>query len=394
MIGSFSLLFAFSFGIVGLSFFVQPVTEDLGLERGAFSFYFSIIFLVGMFVAPFMGKIINRWGPRRIVLTGSVVCSTAFFLFSYASSLAAFYAAAVLMGLLFQGTTVLSATTSVNMWFEKKRGQVLGIVASASGVGGAMLSLILPRLIHASGWQAGYRFMALLWLFLTLPTGLFLIRNQPAHYQMAPFGAEQERVNGELTTSSIGVSLRTARKAPVFYLMLLGMLLGSLVMSVMQHLPSHFSDIGLSDARMSTLMTTYSLFIILTKIIFGTLSDKIGLLRSLAILSCSGIISYILINSTEVYAFLLISVVMMAVYNPTMSVMPSIITFRIFGNVEFPAIWALIGMAGSFGQFVGPPLWGYVYDVTGSYQLVFLILPFLILAAFSLFVYCLKHALR
>ena len=77
--GAFMLMMSVALGTVCLSFFVKPVTDDLGFERGAFTFYYSLIFLVGIIVTPFMGKYIQKNGARQIVIAGSLAGGLAFF---------------------------------------------------------------------------------------------------------------------------------------------------------------------------------------------------------------------------------------------------------------------------------------------------------------------------
>ena len=387
--GSFLLMFAFSIGMIGLSFFIRPVSQDLGVERGAFSFYFSLIFLTGMMVTPWIGKFINKYGPRPVVITGSITGSIALALFSFANTLFAFYAFAVIMGLLFHAASVLSATTSITIWFEKKRGQMLGLVSSASGVGGVVFSFILPRFISTYGWRQAYLFLAVCWLVLTLPTGLLLIRDRPEKYGMSAYGSQLSLDKDSKNKPAEGMTLQLARRSSYFYLLLLSFFLVSLVLSSNQHLPSHFAEIGLSDARLGNLMSAYSAAVIGYKIIFGVMSDKFGLRRSLILIAFTGIIAYFIVQMTQNYFALLVIILFMAAFNPAISILPSMSTFRIFGNRDFPAIWALLGMAGTFGQFIGPTLWGYIFDFTGSYRLMFVFIPLMILIAFLLNYYCL-----
>lgn len=390
--GSFILMIAFSLGTACLSFFIKPVTEDLGLERGAFTLYYSLMFLTGMLLSPFWGRIISRFGVRKVVIAGSFTCSLAFFLYSYASSLPAFYAVAILLGIFFQASTVLSASISINLWFNQKRGQMLGIVMSASGLGAAIFSFILPRFISTWGWRPAYMLLAICWLVLTLPSGLLLIKNRPEDYGMNAYGyiPAAGSANGAFEHAD-GINMKDAMKNPRFYLLMGSLFLVSVVISSLQHMPSHFAGVGLSEIQLGSLMSIFSVGVIISKISIGTLSDHIGLKKSLFLLSICGFLSYIILNLTGNYFILIAAMILFATFNPAISVLPPLLTLKIYGKADYAAIWSVLGMAGAFGQVSGAPAWGLVYDLFGSYLPGFMTIPFMILISCLLAVYCLQR---
>lgn len=388
VIGSYLLMMTLVLGTTCLSFFVKPVTEDLGFERGAFTFYYSLIFLVGMFTTPLMGKIIQKYSAKPVVLAGSVTCSLAFVLFSQANSLLAFYAIAVLLGLLFNASSILAASISINLWFYKKRGAMLGLVMSSTGVGTALFSFIMPGFIEAYGWRNGYLLLAVCWLGLTLPTGLFLVKGEPSQYGLTAYGADNP--DGSTAGREIrGMTYAQAVRSPILYVFMAGMLLNSMVVSNLQHLPSYFTGEGLSIVQLGSLMSTLSVVLIFAKLASGVLSDRIGLKKSYLLFTLAGLVSYGVIIFTSQYVPLLIGVSFMALFNSSLSIMPSLTTIRLFGEKEFSAIWGVVTMPGAFGQFLGTPIWGFVYDYSGSYRPAFLATPFLLIAAYLMAIYCL-----
>jgi MFS family permease len=388
--GSFILMLAASLVSSCLSFFIQPVTEDLRFERGAFTFYYSLIFLVSTLTMPVLGRLIQKKGVRLITLIGGFICSLAFSLFAFARSLIAFYAIALVMGLFFNASTFLAASISINIWFEKRRGTILGLVMSATGFGTAIFSFILPPLIQDYGWRAGYLFLAICWLLLTVPAGLFLIKKPPEAYGLMAYG---DRSSSEQNSKPVltGMTASEAKRTKSLYFLMGSLVLSSAMISGLQHLPSHFISQGMNKIQLGALMSVLSLMLILAKIGTGVLSDKIGIWGTYAVFSAAGMIAYFILYQFSQFNLLIMGVLFLAVFYASISIMPSLTTLKIFGKKEFPAIWGLVSMAISLGQVIGTPIWGSVYDWTGTYQPAFLTALFLILLAFLMISLSLAH---
>ena len=379
--GAFVLMISVALGTVCLSFFVKPVTDDLGFERGAFTLYYSIIFLVGIIVTPFMGKYIQKHGARQIVIAGSLVGGLAFFLFSRAQTLLAFYAVAALLGLFFISSTFLAGSIAINTWFVKKRGFMLGLAMSSSGLGTAIFSYILPPFITRHGWQRGYLLLAICWVALTLPAGLLLIKRPPEYYGMKAYGDNSRQGQSE-TNERQGLTYAEALKSPSLYLFMISFLFISIIISNLQHLPSYFAAEGLTELQFGSLMSVLSIVLIFVKIASGALADRVGITRSYLLFLIAGLIAYTVLLSTSRFEILFISIFFMAIYNASISIMPSLTTIRLFGQKEFSAIWGVVSMAGALGQVIGTPVWGLVYDKTGTYRPAFMLVPFVMTVSF------------
>ncbi|GHT78813.1 MFS transporter [Actinomycetota bacterium] len=374
IIGAASLMFAIALGTTCLSFFVEPITEEFGFSRSAFTVYSSLIPLVGMITIPFIGRIISKVGVQIVVVVGGIYTAICVAGFSFCNSLVSFYIVGALVGLTLFGITNVAATIVINTWFIKKRGTFMGIVMASSGISGAIFGLFFPTLIADFGWRFGYIILAVGILVFTVPSGLLLLRNSPASVALNPYGA-QETLQGvpesgtgsAAITESVGVSYKTATKSLPFYVCLVLILISSIVSGALQHLPSIFTSSGLSPVEAGSLMSIMMVVLIVAKILIGFLNDKFGAKVTTIIVYSIFICSLVVLVTSHSFILFVIAMVCFAFGLGSPTVMLPLITGKIFGQKDFAAIWSILSIFSALGNAISAPVWGLSYDLTGSY---------------------------
>jgi MFS family permease len=152
-----------------LSFFVGPVCRELGFGRGSFTVYYSILTAAGTLASPFLGQIIQQRGLRFVATVSAFWTAAGLMMFSFCRELWMFYLAGAFTG--FFGTacvTLCAGVTVQTRYHGSAASRLTGLVMAGSGVGGMLVSLVLPELIDGWGWRWGYRLTALVWLGLGL----------------------------------------------------------------------------------------------------------------------------------------------------------------------------------------------------------------------------------
>ncbi len=390
-IGAAFLVVAVSLGTTCLSFFVAPITKEFGYSRSKFTIYYSLINLVAMLTMPMIGRGIQKYGIRKVALVGGLWCTAGFFALSFCTSLISFYIVGALMGVFLMGCSIINAAVAVNTWFIAKRGTIMGAVMAASGLGAAIFSMILPTFIATPGWRKGYWLLSAAWFLCTVPVSLFLLKDKPQDIGLQPYGYDEASANSSKTKSpnAAGVPYTTALKT--YQLWMLG-LAGTLMASVaglLQHLPAFFVGNGMTMLQVGSLMSILSLSMIGTKIVLGVVCDKLGLPRPLLGVIVLSVAAFLLIPLKS-YTILALSMICMAFNFGSQSVLPPLFTGKIFGAKDYAKIYGIIGMAGSLGTAIGPPVWGRVYDVTKSYYTGLICAPIIIIIAGLIYAFALK----
>ena len=357
----------------GLSFFVSPVSEALGVGRGNFSFYYSLMAVSGAIAAPSLGKLVGKTGVRSLMLLSGVWVGVGLVLFSFASSLWMFYLLGFAMGLIGSGCAMLCVNVVLQKSYDAKTVSALtGIVMSGSGVGGMVLSAVLPGILENLGWRNGYRILGVAWLGLSVLAVLLLGRQEAPQQAAGKAGAGSE----------LGLTQSQMLRLPQMWMLVLEAAILAAVGGVQQHCPALLAGLGYETAAVAGMMSLMTAALAVGKIglgtMFGTAGVRVGGVVAIGVYL--GGLALFAVGGLDTLA-LVLTAVGIGVYT---TLLP-LVTRRVFGSYSFAAAWGVVQLGGSLGGFVGVPVWGAVYDTVGSYA------PALIGAVVLLAVICGSH---
>lgn len=352
-IAAFLLMMAMALTTTALSFFVSPVCDALQIGRGSFTIYYSLMTATGAVSTTFLGQYINKNGVRTILLISGFWVAAGLMLFSFSNHLLMFYAAAAAMGLFGTSCVNLAANVIVQTAYSGDQATgLLGIVMAGSGVGGMIVSLFVPGIIASIGWQFGYRLLAALWLVLLLAAFALLGKQETSHSV------------GHRSLPVDGMTRAEALRSPKLYLLMLVICIMAACCGIQQQIPSLLGGMGFETAQVSAMVSFFTAALAVGKILQGVLYSKVGIVKGSYIMVLIFAISFLLLmNSAIVYPALVALAFGMGVVT---TLMPLIARFA-FGPREFASIWSILATASSVGSFAATPLWGLVYDTTGSY---------------------------
>lgn len=243
----------------GLSFFVGPVCDELGLGRGAFTVYYSVMTLAGTLASPVLGQVIQRRGAGLVAAVSGIWTGAGLFCLSLCNALWSFYLAGAMVGLF--GTACVSLCAGVIVQTGYRGGEasrLTGLVMAGSGVGGLIVSMILPGLIEGLGWRSGYRFTALAWSVLCL--GASALLRGTGKTAESPTAGDKP-----------GMTRAQALRSTRLYLLILVIFLLSAASGVQQQLPSVLAGAG----PVSGAMSFFTAALALGKVAQGLLCGRI-----------------------------------------------------------------------------------------------------------------------
>lgn len=364
---AFLLMMAMAVTTSALSFFVSPVCGDLGIGRGSFAVYYSLMTAAGAFSTSFLGQYINRKGVRNILALSGLWCSAGLMLFSYSNSLWMFYLAASAMGFFATSCMNLCANVIVQQAFtDSKAAGVLGVVMAGSGVGGMVFSLVIPAVLEGFGWRIGYRFLAVCWLVLNY-AAFFLLGKQETSGNI-----------GSSKALPAGMTREAALRSPEFYMMAIAIFIFAACCGIQQQIPSLLEDMGFGASQTGVMVSVMTAGLAVGKIFQGLLYSWIGVKKGGSILVVMFAVSFLLLLSPAlVYPGLIFLAFGMGVVT---TLMPTAARF-VFGAREYASIWSLLATASSVGSFLANPVWGMVYDGFGSYTPALIVSPVLLAGA-------------
>jgi len=364
----------------GLASFFKPVTEATGFSVSQFSLVGSFLNLTGIFAVPLVTKfLLPKIGLRKTAISGGISGALGFFLLANGKSLFAFYFGAIVIGLFMMSSTAIVSVTLVNNWFRKSHGLVMGLVAATIGLSTAITSAIVPSFIQNYGWEKGFLLLGGMYA-IALFAGAFLLIEKPADVGMLPYGVSEDSLAAEAeqaTNDSSSVAVKhkdtdmtyaQALRSPVFYLLALSFVCFAMISTFTQQIPIFFTTKGATDVQAGMILSIASIVMIVSKIVMGIVSDKLGATKAFYTFTAIYILAFCSFAATDNITILIGAVMIYAVSTGVPAVMNQLVTFEVLGKKEFTAIWGILSTASSLGLAMGGPLLGYFYDATGSYN--------------------------
>ena len=365
---AFLVMMAMSLTSTCMSFFLGPICEHLQVGRGSVSIVFSLMTVTGALMNPVLGQYAGKNGVRNILLVCGLWTCVGMFLFSTANSLWILYAVSFAMGAFATSCVALCGNVIVQQaYMGPQASSILGVVMAGSGVGGMIFSLIIPGIISAQGWQTGIRVMALLWLGLLWLAAFILGNVKPM---------QLGSVNGAV---GLGMTRQEAMKSPKLYMQMVVIIVICACCGIQQQIPSLLASYGFESGRVSVMVSMLTAFLAVGKVAQGVLYGRLGIQKGGYLMMVIWAVGFLaLANKALVYPALIMVAFGLGIYT---TLLPQVARAT-FGSREYASIWSLIATAGSVGSFIATPVWGLVYDLTGSYTLGLFVAP--VLLAFAL----------
>ncbi|WP_051196455.1 MFS transporter [Jonesia quinghaiensis] len=268
---------------VGVSLFIDPLIADLGVSRSSISTAYMLGTLAGAFALPWIGRGIDRFGIRRSMLVIGFAFGGILMAMSLINDIVGLTAGFVGIRMAGQGALGLVATTSVAMWFSRRRGLATGIVSAIGAIGISSTPLILEGYLLQHGWRTAWVVEGLAIWVIVLPLAFFGIRNKPSDLKQRPDGPtpKQHRdTHGAPTAQFLHephVSYTRAQtlREPYFWLIASAVALsGLLTTAVSFHQISLLTSRGLTAAQAAANFIPQTVAGLAATLITGYLMDR------------------------------------------------------------------------------------------------------------------------
>jgi MFS family permease len=345
----------------GFGLWLQPITQAQGWGRQEFGFAMAIQNLSWGFVGIFAGMVADKFGAFRVIALGAVIYSVGLLGMAWATDPWVFALfTGVIIGTAQAGTTyaVIYGVIGRNVPADR-RSWAMGVAAAAGSFGQFLMVPVEGLLISQAGWQTALVILAAAALLIVpLAWGL----REPA--LSAPGQIQRDQ--------TIAQALKEAFKYPSFQLLMAGYFVcGFQVVFIGVHMPSYLKDHGLAPQVASYALALIGLFNVFGTYIAGSLGQKMPKKNILAIIYAArsvAIVVFLLapLTPTSVYIF---SAVMGLLWLSTVPPTNAAVA-QIFGVAHLSMLSGFIFFSHQIGSFMGVWLGGYLYDKTGSYNIV------------------------
>jgi MFS family permease len=362
-----------------MSVMVQPMSEDLGWSRTAITGAIMIGSIAAGLLAPPIGFLADRYGPRRLTTVGALVMGGAYLLLANLSELWQLYLVYV-VGRAIAASTVASVVpmTAATNWFRRMRGRALGLIAMSTPLGSAILALVAEALIEGPGWRAVFVAFGVGSLALVVVPAAVVLRRRPEDLGLLPDGASSPPAGAPAPSPSAPVgevpwTLGGAMRTPALWLLIASSIIAAMANTAVGfHQVAYFTNVGLAPAEAVLALSVYALAGALASGLWGWLTERFSerTMAVVATLISAGVIVYILFVRSLAGA--LVFAVLFGLTSRGGSTLVNIILAHYYGRHAYGAISGFVYPFAMVGLGAGPFLGSVSYDLAGSYDAVFL----------------------
>ncbi|WP_299705035.1 MFS transporter [uncultured Tateyamaria sp.] len=340
---------------------IMPAVEaEFGVSRASASLPYTLT-MIGFAVGNFIvGRAVDTWGVSRVLVVCAIAIASGYGLATLSGSILSLSMAQLLIGF---GTSVGFGPliADISHWFLKRRGIAVAIAASGNYLSGAIWPILLADILEDQGWRAAYAVLAMSTLAVVIPLAFALRRQVPdSAHQLA-----------EAASSANAVSSGLSPRALSWLLGLAGV--GCCVaMSMPQvHIVSYCVDLGYGPAVGAEMLALMLLGGVGSRLVSGFLADQLGGVKTLLLgsfLQCIALLLYL--PSDALISLYVVSLIFGLSQG---GIVPSyaVIVREYMPAREAGARVGFVMMATILGMALGGWMSGWVYDVTGSYQMAF-----------------------
>ncbi len=258
-----------------VSAFLDPMISELGLSRSAVSTAYLVGTLTGALAMPFVGRVLDRVGPRRTMAAVGLVFGLVLLGMSAVSGALGLTAGFVGIRLAGQGALGLVATTVTALWFTRRRGLAIGIVTATGSAGISLAPVLLERVIAGVGWRTTWALEGVVVLVVVLPIALLGLRDRPADLDQHPDG--QVPTEAESRAAGSGLTRAQAMRTPFFWTVLAGVAAsGMLCTAVAFHQIALLGERGFSTAAAAANFLPQTAAALVSTLVVGALVDRVS----------------------------------------------------------------------------------------------------------------------
>ncbi len=359
-----------------ISTFIDSYIKEFNYSRTFISSIYSVATIISGSTLVFMGKAVDRYGHRKMLIITGVMLSIATLFNSFIINLPMVFIGFFLLRYFGQGSLLLIPGSLVPQWFEKRRAFALSILAFGTIIGNLFIPLINNYLIDLYGFRTAWQMWSVFIVLVFIPIMAFFVINKPEDIGLLPDNIKvktQEEVKEELEkVTRESFSLNEALKTKEFWIIgIISMLVPMISTGMMFHFFSLMGTKGIDRTSASFIIGLIAIPGFVVPIVASTVVDRF---RPKYVLSISAVLmaislGYMIIVSNIIGA--IIFILFFGLVSNIQMLTINVIWVKYFGRLYLGSIKGAATAFLVIGSALGTVPFGLSFDVTGSYEAVF-----------------------
>jgi MFS family permease len=362
------------------SLFVVPISSEFGISRASYSALMLVSPYIVALCAPFGGRLLDRFGTRRVILPIVLMFGLTQLAMWQASALWQVIALFALTGVAGGVHTYTAYTRVISTWFASQRGLILGLMlAMGSSLGSVLIPQLVRYLNERYGWRAGYVGMGCVILFYGLPIMCLYL------YEPVRATGAKLRDAGLRVAALDGCTVREALRSRSFWTICLALFLAPMaIIGTIGHSVPMLTERGFTSVMATNALSSVYLGAMAGQLSSGWLLDRFDTPRIVLPFFFLGFIGMLIMHSSDNAVSLLPGAILMGFTQGTEMGIGSYLVTRYCGLKSFGAIYSIVFGAANLGLGVGILGMGRVHDLAGSYAPMAFVLPGVLLVSMLL----------
>ncbi|MET0240163.1 MAG: MFS transporter [Sphingobium sp.] len=370
---SFLLLAATGMIASTYSIIAVPLALEFKPTRMVLMLAMTVLSGMGAVLTPLLGNLMDRVSVRKLMLIGCVLLSAGYAAISFAPH---FYLVLVAYAVLIAPANVLlgpvATTVLLSRWFAERRGRAIGIAIAGISAGGFIFPFIIQGLLNAHEWRDALRILSVVLLVWTVPAALLAI-DRPADRGLHPDGKAEPSELYRAEMSRASVTAREILTDPAFWMLAVTVAIVTAGMKgTVTNLAPLAIDTGIAARDAALFVSIYSACSFVAKLSFAMLSDRFGP-RALMFTALGGFAAGMacLTQAAAGYWVMAAGVAITGLFGGLMVPIESYIAPRVFGQRAVGKAMGLLSGVILIALLSTPPIFGLIFDLTGSYMGIF-----------------------
>lgn len=341
----------------GLPFFYDFWVKELGWSRATVTSGNAVAKVLVGFLGFFVGWIIDKFGPKNLMIVGVLMCGLAFIGLSHVTSLGQFYFFYILSAVSYMLAGALPNQVLISRWFQSSRGKAMGIAYLGVGIGGMLVPQIARWLNTQYGWHNALTILGLLIIVISLPFVL-LVKNAPPGFK------EENKI-----TKANPVPVSTLFKSRAFVLLVIGSVCSiGAVAGTVQNLKLFFSlDLNYTQSHAANILSLVLFSSIIGRLLMGWLADKFPKKKVMILIYALVAFSIPLLYFANVPGVIYIFAFLFGIALGGDYMIIPLMAAELFGVKVLGRVMGLVLTFDGFGDALSPLLVSWIRDQSGSY---------------------------
>ena len=362
-----------------VSIFIDAYIKSFGWSRSLISTFYSSATLMAGFTLPFVGRLIDKKGHRKMVIYASVILGFTCIWMSFTNKPIMILIGFFFLRLFGQGTMTLLSNTLTPQWFIVKRGWALSLMSLGGVLGSALIPIISNILIIKYNVAFAWMFWALLLVSIMAPLGWYFVRNKPEDVELLPDGAAKTNPEAKETSSSSikehSWTLKEAKSTLAFWLMLFCMVVPSMINTgITFHMVSLIDGKGYSSSVAAIILSITAFIQLPFTFLAGYTVDRYRVNVVKAINFCLLLVAILILAYGKSLQVLYLYSVLHGIFVAFDSVSTGVLWANYYGRKNLGSIRGVAMTAMVIGSALGPLPFGVAFDMFNGYKEILMVM--------------------